>query len=76
MTAEFILEVNHITGEGTAVYLIIFLLPVVLAYVVVLAVITSQVAVTEKDCSRSTATGENWLFPMVVAERSYDGHIT
>jgi hypothetical protein len=58
-----------------AVYLISFLFFVVLAYVVVLAIVAPQIAITEKDCPRSTAAGEDWLFPMVIADRSYDGYV-
>jgi uncharacterized membrane protein len=74
VAAEFILQVNHITGEGMAVYLIGFLLLVVLAYLVVLAVAASQVAVAEKNSSRPPAAGEDRLLSMVVAEGGYDGH--
>jgi hypothetical protein len=56
-----------------AVYLIGFLLLVVLAYLMVLAVAASQVAVAEEDCPRPPAAGENRLLPVVVAEGGYDG---
>jgi len=49
------------------------LLPVVLAYLVILAVAASQVAVAEKDCPRPAAAGEDRLLPVVVAEGGYDG---
>ena len=57
MAAEFILEVKHITGERSAIYLVGFLLLVVLAYLVVLAVTASEVAVAEEDCPRTPVAG-------------------
>ena len=64
---------QHMPGEGMAVRLIGFLPLPVLAYLVVLAVATAQIAVAEEYRPRPAATGQNRFLSMVVADRGYYG---
>jgi len=70
MAIQRILEVEHVFSKGTAICLIGFLSLPVLAYLMVLAINTAQVAVTKEYCPRPPAAGENRFLSVVVAERS------
>jgi hypothetical protein len=56
-------------GEGMAVRLVGLLNLMILAYLMVLAIATAQVAVAEEDCPRPASAGEHRLLSVVVTDR-------
>jgi hypothetical protein len=71
-----ILEVYNLSGQSLAVCQVGFLAFKVLAYLVILAKGTAQVAIGEKDRAGAVIAGYSRLFTQMVAYRSHYGGVS
>ena len=69
VAAQFILKVEHLFSQGVAVYFIGFLLSPVLAYLVVLTIDASHIAIAKENRPRPPGPGNSWLLTVMGADR-------
>ena len=69
MAAQFILKVEHLFSQGMAVHLIGFLLFPVLAYLVVLTINASHIAIAKENRPRTSGPRNSWLLTLMSADR-------
>lgn len=67
VTAEVILKIKHPSGKGFEVNFVPLLVGGVLAYLVVLAIDASHVAVAEEDCPGATRARQDRFLAVVGA---------
>jgi hypothetical protein len=69
VAAQSVLKVEHLFSQGAAVHLIGFLLFPVLAYLVVLTINASHIAIAQENRPRPSGPGNSRLLTVMSADR-------